>query len=65
MIATLEQQMQVAEKAHMNKNDVTENQARISTLKNLRNFRILEKHANKARQIDEYQQSVHNLSKLA
>ena len=37
----------------------------MGTLKNLRNFRILEKHAVKSRQIEEYNQNVKNLQKLA
>ena len=60
-----QQKMKVAEKHRMNENDVQENQQRIETLKNLRNFRILEKHATKSRQIDEYNQSVQNMSKLS
>ena len=49
----------------MHANDASATQQRLETLKNLRNFRILEKHTAKSRQIDEYNQSVQALSKLA
>lgn len=45
----LQQKMQVAEKHKLTETDVNENQQRIDTLKNLRNFRILEKHALKSK----------------
>ena len=57
--------MQVAEKHKMTESDVRENQLRTETLKNLRNFRILEKHAVKSKQIEDYNKEVKNLSKLA
>jgi len=59
-----QQQGKVVEKHKMNASDVKQKQQRLDTLKQLGNFRILEKHAAKSRQIGEYNESVQNLSKL-
>lgn len=59
-----QQQGKVVEKHKMNESDVKQKQQRLETLKQLGNFRIMEKHAAKSRSISEYNESVHNLSKL-
>lgn len=59
----LEKQM-IAEKHRMHEADALQNNKRIATLKNIRNYKIFEKHALKEKVISDYNASVSSLSKF-
>ena len=54
----------IAEKNRMHEADAAQNNKRIQTLKNIRNYKIFEKHALKEKVISDYNASVSSLSKF-
>ena len=56
--------MQIAEKHKLNESDVKINNKRIETLKNIRNFKIFEKHFIKEKKNQDFNAHANNLQKL-
>ena len=63
-IGIIQEKQMIAEKHRLHERDALINNQRIQTLKNIRNFKILEKHVLKEKVLSDYNASVSNLSRF-